>query len=346
VVNRGCFIIAEAGVNHNGSVELALKLVDAAADAGADAVKFQTFRAEALVVPGAPKAAYQVANSTGSDQFSMLRALELKPEAYAQLRDRCTARGIEFMSTPFDLESALWLAGLGMKRIKIASGELTNLPLLRGLAGLGLPLVLSTGMSTLDEVAEAVRAIGAQAQGREAAATPPRLTLLHCTSNYPAAEEDVNLRAMLTLRDTFGLPVGYSDHTGGTAVALAAAALGASVIEKHFTLDQEFPGPDHRASLEPEAFAQMVQGIRAVEIALGNGVKEPRPAELPVRDLVRRSVTLTRAVCAGEALHPDHLALLRPGTGIAPRDLPAVAGRRAARDLDAGATLRWEDLLP
>jgi N-acetylneuraminate synthase len=330
-----CFVIAEAGVNHNGSEALALRLVEAAAECGADAVKFQTFAADKLATAGAQAAEYQRANAGAADQLSMLKKLELPAESFRRLKARADALGIEFMSTPFDAESARMLVELGMRRIKVPSGEITNLPFLEELAAFGLPLIVSTGMADMEEVAQAVAAVGAARS---------RLTLLHCTSNYPALPEDVNLRAMATLRERFSLPVGYSDHTDGTAIAIAAAALGAVAIEKHFTLDRDLEGPDHKASLAPEALRRMVQDIRAVEAGLGNGVKAPRPNELPVRDLVRRSVTLRRARRAGERIAAEDLVLLRPGSGIAPKDLARVAGKRAVRDLPAGATLAWEDL--
>ena len=341
-----CFIIAEAGVNHNGSVERALMLVDAAAEAGADAVKFQTFRAEQLVVRGAPKAEYQSRNSGAGDQYSMLKALELPGEAYPLLFERCRTRHIEFMSTPFDIESASMLCELGMRRLKVPSGEISNLPFLETIGALGLPVILSTGMSTLPEVKEAADTIERARSTSGHRIDGEALILLHCTSNYPAAPEDANLRAMLTLRETFGVPAGYSDHTQVLSIPVAAAALGAAAIEKHFTLDRSLPGPDHKASLDPAAFARMVKMIREVEVGLGTGAKEPVASELPIRDLVRRSVTLTRTRRAGEALLATDLALLRPGHGIAPRDLGAVIGRKAARDLEAGTTLTWNDLVP
>jgi N,N'-diacetyllegionaminate synthase len=334
-VTVGCFIIAEAGVNHNGSEALAAQLVDAAAAIGADAVKFQTFSAEKLAAPGAATAAYQRSNTGETDQLAMLKALELSEDVFGRLKTRAERLGIEFMSTPFDLDSARMLVALGMRRIKVGSGEITNLPFLEALAAFGLPLIVSTGMADLDEVAQAVEVLGAARS---------RLTLLHCTSNYPARAEDVNLRAMATLHERFSLPVGYSDHTEGTAIAVAAAALGARVLEKHFTLDRSLPGPDHKASLSPDEFRRMVREVRDVEAGLGDGVKAPRPAELPVRELVRRSVTLVRALRAGERIAADDVALLRPGSGIAPRDLARVVGRRAARDLACGRVLAWEDL--
>lgn len=339
------FVIAEAGVNHNGSDELALQLVDTAARCGADAVKFQTFSADKLVRRGAAKAEYQARETGEGDQHSMLKRLEMSESMHHALVARCEQLGIEFMSTAFDEEAADFLVGIGIRRIKVPSGEITNLPFLRHLAAKRLPLILSTGMATLDEVHEAVAAIRAVHE-RDGAPAPLEdlLTVLHCTSNYPAALEDVNLRAMGTIARSTGLPVGYSDHTAGTTVSVAAVAMGATVIEKHFTLDRNLPGPDHKASLEPDELLDMVRRIREVERALGSDRKEPNASELPVRALVRRSVTLVNPVPAGAALSPADLALMRPGDGIAPKDLDAVVGRRAARALEAGVTLQWADL--
>jgi N-acetylneuraminate synthase len=345
MVSTRCFVIAEAGVNHNGSEELAVRLVEAAAASGADAVKFQSFSADKLVTPEARSAAYQRANTGATDQHSLLKKLELPRESFQRLKARSDSLGIEFMSTPFDADAARMLVKLGIKRLKVPSGEITNLPFLEFVAGFDVPLIVSTGMADLGEVAQAVEAISAaRARLRIMGSLAERLTLLHCTSNYPARVEDVNLRAMATLRDRFELPVGYSDHTDGTAIAVAAVALGAVAIEKHFTLDRNLAGPDHKASLEPRSLLRMIQEIRLVEAGLGDGVKSPRPDELPVRELVRRSVTLSRARKAGERIDADDLALLRPGSGIAPKDLARVVGKRAARDLHAGATLAWEDL--
>ncbi len=341
-----CFIIAEAGVNHNGSQELALRLVEAAATAGADAVKFQTFKAENLVRPGAAKADYQRKQTGDGDQLLMLRELELPESAYAALYSRCQQLGIEFMSTPFDEESTAMLIDTGVKRLKIPSGELTNLPFLEFLTRKNLPLILSTGMGTLEEVREAVEVIRNASEGRGSHVTlGERLTLLHCTSNYPAAVEDVNLRAMHTLRDTFDLPVGYSDHTLGTLIPVAAVAMGAVVLEKHLTLDRNLPGPDHQASLEPKEFCDLVASIRVVEKCLGLPEKKPCPNELPVRDLVRRSVTLKRALKARQQITADDLTLCRPGNGILPKDMDKIVGMRAIADLPAGKTLLWADVM-
>jgi N,N'-diacetyllegionaminate synthase len=341
-----CFIIAEAGVNHNGSEALALRLVETAAACGADAVKFQTFSADHLARPGTRTAEYQRANTGEGDQLAMLRALELSPEVFRRLKARADALGIEFMSTPFDPGAARFLVELGMRRIKVASGEITNLPFLAALAAYDLPLLVSTGMADIEEVAEAVEAVAkVRARGRLAAPLAERLTLLHCTSNYPAGAEDVNLRAMATLRAKFALPVGYSDHTEGTLFAVAAVALGAEVVEKHFTVDRDLPGPDHKASLAPEDLRRMIDDIRAMEAGLGDGIKQARLPELPVRELVRRSVTLLTARKKGERIAAEHLALLRPGNGIAPKDIDRVVGKRAARELGAGSTLTWEDVV-
>jgi N,N'-diacetyllegionaminate synthase len=338
-------IIAEAGVNHNGDEALALALVDRAADCGADIVKFQTFKADKLVRKGAAKAEYQQRTTGGGDQHSMLRSLELSDDLHRKLLERCAARGIEFMSTAFDEDSADFLVGLGMGRLKIPSGELTNHPFLAHLAAKNLPIILSTGMSTLDEVREATAVIAAE-RARRGFSAPlgEMLTILHCTSNYPTRLEDVNLRVIPMLIETLGLPVGYSDHTEGILIPVAAVAAGAVVIEKHFTLDRGLPGPDHTASIEPGELAEMVDRVRQVERALGVADKQPMASEIPVRDLVRRSVTLIRPLAAGATLSREDLAVLRPGDGIPPRDLERVIGRRVAHALAEGTTLQWSDL--
>lgn len=339
------FIIAEAGVNHNGDEEMALALVDAAAEAGADAVKFQTFSAEKLTRRGAATAAYQQRQTGATDQFSMLKALELSQDTHVTLFQRCLDRGIEFMSTPFDEEAADFLLDLGVSRFKIPSGEITNEPFLAHIAALGRPLILSTGMADLAEIVRAVTVIRqARSGARLGELGIGDLTILHCTSNYPADERDVNLRAMSTIASETGLPVGYSDHTLGLAVATAAVALGARVIEKHFTLDPALPGPDHRASLTVTELAAMVRSIRAVEAALGSAEKRPTEAELPVRALVRRSVTTVRPIAAGAVVTADDIAILRPGDGIAPGDRALVIGRATRHALAEGTTLQWSDL--
>jgi N,N'-diacetyllegionaminate synthase len=340
------FVIAEAGVNHNGSAELALQLVDVAARCGADAVKFQTFSADKLVRRGAEKAAYQQAATGDGDQHSMLKQLEMSEDLHRKLFARCQEMNIEFMSTPFDEDAVDFLLGLGMRRIKVPSGEITNIPFLRFLAAKDVPLIVSTGMASLAEVQEAVKTIAAERSRLGfVQELNEMLCILHCTSNYPAEPSDVNLRAMRTMADVIVMPVGYSDHTLGLAVSTAAVALGATVIEKHFTLDKQMPGPDHQASLDPDELAQLIGQIRSVESALGSTEKAPVPSELPVRDLVRRSVTTVRDIVAGEVLKASDVSLLRPGTGIPPKDLESVPGQIAARALPAGTTLVWGDLV-
>jgi N,N'-diacetyllegionaminate synthase len=338
------FIIAEAGVNHNGDEQLALELVDLAARCGADAVKFQTFSADRLVARGTAKADYQIRAGVEGDQHSMLRSLELSAEAHRRIAQHCALRGIEFMSTPFDEDAATMLLDLGMKRIKVPSGEITNLPFLRWLAGRGVPLIVSTGMATLDEVHQAVDTIDRAWTAATKPGGPEPLTLLHCTSNYPASLEDVNLRAMRTMADATGLPVGYSDHTLGITVATAAAALGATVIEKHFTVDTTLPGPDHAASLTPSELAEFVRAVRDVQRCLGAALKQPTPSEMPIRELVRRSVALARDVAEGTVLRREDLVMLRPGTGIAPAQLDELAGRRMRVARPGGHLLDWLDL--
>jgi N,N'-diacetyllegionaminate synthase len=319
-------VIAEAGVNHNGSLALALELVDAAAAQGADAVKFQSFRAELLAAPDAPRAGYQQETTGGTGgQLEMLRALELSADDHRRIAAHCRQRGIEFLSSPFDAASIELLATLDLKRLKVPSGELLDVPYLRRVAALGLPLIVSTGMATLAEVGAALDVLRAAGCPRE------RITVLHCSTEYPTPPADVNLRAMLTLRDAFGVAVGYSDHTEGITVAVAAAALGAVVIEKHLTLDRALPGPDHRASLEPGTFGEMVRAVRLVEAALGDGVKAPTAGELENIAAARKSIVAARTIAAGETLDADNLAVKRPGTGMTPLRWDDVVGLTASR---------------
>lgn len=339
------FIIAEAGVNHNGNAELALQLVDTAAACGADAVKFQTFSADKLVRRGAAKAEYQLRETGGGDQHSMLKTLEMSDELHRRIVARCLDRGIEFMSTPFDEGAVDFLVSLGMTRIKIPSGEITNEPFLRFVAAKNLPMIVSTGMADMDEIRRAVDVIiKARTENGLAGPIADFLTILHCTSNYPAACSDVNLRAMSSISAETGIPIGYSDHTLGISVSTAAVALGATVIEKHFTLDRSMPGPDHSASLTPEELTQLIGQIRDIEQALGSPLKRPTASELPVRELVRRSITVVAPLTAGEKIRRDDIALLRPGTGIAPRHLEEIIGKAVLKDMDAGTTLQWQDL--
>ncbi len=320
------FVIAEAGVNHNGSLAMALRLVDEAAAAGADAVKFQSFRAHLLAAPDAPRAAYQ-REATGSSggQLEMLRALELSADEHRRIAAHSRERGIEFLSSPFDSESIELLSTLGLRRLKVPSGELVDVPYLRRVAALGLPLIVSTGMATLAEVDAALTVL------EQAGCPRARVTVLHCSTEYPTPPADVNLRAMVTMRDALGVAVGYSDHTEGITVAVAAAALGAGVIEKHLTLDRTLPGPDHRASLEPGAFAEMVRALRDLEVALGDGVKRPTAAELENAAAARKSIVAARAIAAGETFTAGALAVKRPGTGLSPLRWDDVVGLTASR---------------
>ena len=331
-----CFIIAEAGVNHNGDMDMARKLVEVAAEARADAIKFQSFRAEKVVSRSAPKAEYQLKTTDATEsQEQMLRKLELSPEAHVELQAHCKEVGLQFISTAFDIESVDLLAELGVPVFKIPSGEVNNLPFLDHVARKGKPVILSTGMSYLDEVEQAMRVMHS--------AGCQRMVVLHCVSNYPADSADVNLRAMETIAAGLDVPVGYSDHTLGIHVPLAARAMGACVIEKHFTLDRKLPGPDHPASLEPDELAEMVKGIRAVESALGHGRKEPADSELNNRQVVRRSLAAMIDLAPGEVLTANMLTQLRPGTGIAPTFMDQVIGRTLRHPRRSGELLQWSD---
>jgi N,N'-diacetyllegionaminate synthase len=339
------FVIAEAGVNHNGSVDLALQLVDAARDAGADAVKFQTFRAEDVVTPQAATADYQRANTGATSQFDMIRKLELDEAQHARVAQHCRDRGIEFCSTPFSEDAVAMLVRLGVRRIKLPSGEITNKRLLECAADTGLPLLMSSGMATLAEVQRAIEWIAARWRlGGFQPPGPDTLSLLHCTSAYPAPAESLNLLAISTMAQATGLPVGYSDHSLGSEAALAAVALGATVIEKHITLDKSLPGPDHRASADPQEFAAVVRGIRTVQAMMGDGVKQPQAIEQNTRDVARRSVVVLRQLPRGHRLSEADLGLLRPGTGIAPEQWNEVVGRPLAEDVAAYTTLNWSML--
>ena len=320
------FVIAEAGVNHNGDLVRALAMVDAAAEAGADAVKFQTFSAARLVTRDAAKAPYQ-GETTGKaeSQHDMLARLELSVDDHHSLLARSRERGIVFMSAAFDPESLTFLAGLGIDRVKVPSGELTDVPYLRAVARVGLPVLLSTGMATLDEVRSALATLDVAGLDRS------MVTVLQCTTEYPTPPDEVNLRAMVTMRDELGVRVGFSDHTRGIHIPAAAVALGAEVIEKHFTLDRSLPGPDHRASLEPEEFAEMVRVIRDVELALGDGVKRPSRGEIDNAVAARKSIVAAREIAAGERFTAENLTVKRPGSGISPERWDEIVGRPATR---------------
>lgn len=329
------FIIAEAGVNHNGDLDMAKRLIDVAVAAAADAVKFQSFKAEVLVTATAPKANYQTQTTPAAEsQFEMLRKLELSNEDHEELSVYCKSKGILFLSTPFDEASADLLEALSVPVFKISSGDLTNTPLLAHVAKKQKPVILSTGMANLAEVREAIETLNA--------AGCDQVVLLHCVSDYPADPADVNLRAIQTLRETFDVPVGFSDHTQGLDVALAAAALGASVIEKHFTLDRTLPGPDHRASLEPDELKTFVAGIRTVESSLGNGEKVPTPREIETAKVARRSMVAAQTIPAGKIVERHMIAMKRPGTGLPPARLDSILGRKTRVEIPEGTLLTSE----
>jgi N,N'-diacetyllegionaminate synthase len=334
-----CFIIAEAGVNHNGSIDLALRLVDAAAQAGADAVKFQTFRAEHLVTEDAPMSSYQVINTgVEESQFAMLKRLELTEDHHHALMQRCKERGVLFMSTPFDEESANLLRQLGLVIFKTSSGDMTTAPFLRKIAEFGLPMIVSTGMADLSEVHEAVSTI--QCAGNN------EIVLLHCVSTYPAPASEMNLRAMVTMANATNCLVGLSDHTTGQAAAVAAVALGACVLEKHFTLDRLLPGPDHAVSLEPDELRSYVMAIRDAESAMGDGLKRPRACEEEARKLARKSLVSASDIAAGSVLSADMVICKRPGHGISPKDLEFLIGRTFQKNLSRGSLLTADHLVP
>lgn len=354
------YIIAEAGVNHNGSPELAKKLVKAAAEAGADAVKFQTFRAEKLASASAQKAAYQKKTTdAGESQADMLRKLELPFDAYPELIALCKEKGIDFLSTPFETDSLRFLTEeCHIPRIKIPSGEITNGPFLLKIAQTGLSVILSTGMSALGEVEMAlgVLAFGytqressprneqeimaAYAEAQRSGLLKGKVQLLHCTTEYPAPFDEVNLAAMDTMKNAFGLSVGYSDHTEGIAIPLAAVARGAGIIEKHFTLDKTLPGPDHKASLIPEELAAMVRGIRQIEKAIGNGCKAPTEKERKNLSVVRKSLVAKRDIREGEFFSHENIAVKRPASGISPMRYWELMGKKARRDYEADELIR------
>lgn len=352
-------IIAEAGVNHNGSLERALELVEVARTSGADIVKFQTFRADRLASGNAPKAQYQeTVTGTGESQQAMLKRLELDEAAHKTLLNRCHDRGIEFLSSPFDLESVdLLVHSLGLQRLKLSSGELTNAPLLLKIARFGVPVILSTGMATLGDI-EAALGVLAFGYSYPATASPSeqsfqaayassagrlsleqKVVLLHCTTEYPAPYAEVHLRCLETMRQAFGLPVGFSDHTPGIAVSVAAAALGAVMIEKHFTLDKGLPGPDHQASLDPNELRQLVASVRVVEQALGQPEKHPQASELGNMQVARKSLVAAGPIAAGELFTPLNLTTKRPGNGISPMRYWDYLGKQAVQPYDKDALI-------
>jgi len=323
------FIIAEAGVNHNGSIKLAKKLIDVASEAGVDAVKFQTFKAEHLVSKNTQKADYQKETTDASEsQFDMIKKLELDVDTHLELIAYCKSKNIMFLSTPFDHESIDMLNDLGLEIFKIPSGEITNLPYLRHIGRLGKKVILSTGMADIGEIEDALDILV------EAGTSKDDINVLHANTMYPTPMEDVNLRAMLTIGNTFDIAYGYSDHTLGIEVDIAAVALGASVIEKHFTLDKSMDGPDHKASLEPQELSAMVQAIRNIELALGSSIKKPSKSEQPNIGIVRKSIIAKSIIKRGDLLTPDNIAVKRPGNGISPMRWNETIGTKALKDYD------------
>ena len=334
-------IIAEAGVNHNGDMELAKKLIDEAASAGADIVKFQTFKAEKLVSRNARKADYQIDNMKGeadTNQFNMLKKLELLQENHQMLIDYCATKNIQFLSTPFDEESVDFLESLGIDIFKIPSGEITNLPYLRKIGSKKKNVIISTGMSNMSEVNHALTIL------TEAGTPIENIIVLQCNTDYPTAFSDVNLLAMQTMRDTLGVKVGYSDHTPGIEIPIAAVALGAEVIEKHFTLDRNMEGPDHKASLEPAELSAMIKSIRNIEIALGDGIKRPSASESKNIAIARKSIHIQNDLDAGHTITESDLVMKRPGNGISPMKYDEVIGKTTTKALPADHLLSWEDI--
>lgn len=324
-------IIAEAGVNHNGDIALAKKLIDAAAEAGSDYVKFQTFKASKLVTKTAVRADYQNSNTGNSDsQFEMLRKLELTEESHLELISYCDSKSIKFLSTGFDLDSLEFLNRIGIDLFKIPSGEITNLPYLRKIASFNKPVIMSTGMASIEEVQEALEVLIQNGLSKS------RVSIVHCNTEYPTPMKDVNLKAMNDIGKRMGVEIGYSDHTLGIEVPIAAVALGATVIEKHFTLDRDLPGPDHRASLEPGELKAMVIAIRNIEKAIsGSGIKEPSPSEIKNKAVARKSIIASRAIKKGEELNEFNLGIKRPGSGLSPMRWDQVLGTKAIRDFEA-----------
>jgi N-acetylneuraminate synthase len=333
-------IIAEAGVNHNGDIELAKKLINVAAEAGADYVKFQTFKAEKLASKLAVKADYQIKNTNenATSQVDMLRKLELKEEVYPALIEHCNSNKIKFLSSPFDEESVDFLANLGIALFKIPSGEITNYPYLNKIGKLNKEVILSTGMCEMNDIKAALDLLISSGTSKE------KISVLHCNTEYPTPINDVNLNAMLTIEKEFGINIGYSDHTVGIEVPIAAVALGATIIEKHFTLDKTMSGPDHKASLEPKELKAMVDAIRNIEQALGNGIKKPSASEQKNMVIARKSIHFSKKINAGEILQISDLSMKRPGNGISPMKINQVLGKQLIIDVEEGGLLQWENI--
>lgn len=333
----GCFIIAEAGVNHNGDVGLAYEMIEKAKESGCDCIKFQTFHADLLVTKTAKMADYQEKNLKKTDsQYNMLKKLEFDQEVFSRLKRYCQDVGIQFLSTPFDEDSVELLEELGVDFYKMSSGDITNKPLLQYVAEKNKPIIISTGMCTMDEVQEAVGWL--EETGNR------QIKILHCTSNYPTPYSEVNMKAMLTLKEQFPYEVGYSDHTEGIIIPIMAVAMGAQIIEKHFTLDKKMPGPDHKASLEVNELSEMVQAIRNIESALGDGTKRPAASEKNTKIAARKSIVLKRGVKKGKQLEKEDFVIKRPGSGIEPKYMETIAGRILKRDMEEEELLSWDDI--
>jgi len=333
------YIIAEAGVNHNGSLTIAKELIREAKNAGADAIKFQTFNVNRLVSINAPKASYQKENTSAEEsQYEMLKKLSLSYSDFKILKQECQKTGIDFLSSPFDIESIDFLHSIGLTTFKIPSGEITNYPYLKKIASVAKRIILSTGMSTIQEIQDALNSL------YQNGITKEQITLLHCNTEYPTPLEDVNLRAMLTLKKLFHLDAGYSDHTKGIEIAIAAATLGASIIEKHFTLDKGMEGPDHKASITPSELSLMIKYIRNIEIALGSPEKIPTSSELKNINVVRKSIFIKNNLKKGSIIKETDIEIKRPGDGISPMLLNQIIGRRTLKDIPKETQLKWEDI--
>ncbi|MBU2510502.1 N-acetylneuraminate synthase [bacterium] len=337
VTSKRCNIIAEIGVNHNGDLDLAYKMIDVAKSCGADAVKYQTFSADALVTYNTPKVAYQNnTTSTEESHYEMIRKLELPWEDHHSLFQFCKSIGIEFISTPYDIESALFLDELGVQTYKTASADIVDLPLHELLAGLDKPVIIATGMASLGEI-ETVISLYRERNNN-------KVTLLHCVSNYPCSDASLNLRVMATLQQAFHVPVGFSDHSIGSDAAMIAIALGATVIEKHFTLDKDMTGPDHKASADPKEFSELVQKIRKTELMLGSPVKRIQTEECQMAEVSRKSVTLSKSMMRNEIIERSHLSMKRPGTGLSASDIPKLLGKKVRSNFPKNHQLKWTDL--
>lgn len=333
-----CYVIAEIGVNHNGDMSLAKEMISAAKECGADAVKFQTFKASSLVSKGTPKVLYQNdTTSPNESHYDMIEKLELPEEAHYLLFDYCKSQGVDFLSTPYDLKSAEFLSELGVNFFKTASADIVDLPLQQYLASTGKPVIVATGMATLGEIEDVVNIYKA--------AKNLNLILLHCVSNYPCSYNSINLRSMTTIRNAFNIPIGYSDHSEGFLASVMAVSIGAKVIEKHFTLNKNLPGPDHKASSTPKEFEELVKNVRLAECILGSANKSCQPEEYQMSQVSRKSLFLAKSVSKGELLSSEDLVLMRPGTGILARDMPLLVNKTYSRDFESGHQLRWSDFI-